>query len=176
MSRNYITDEVKALIGAQTDWVEACHPVQESEVRRFFQATMDPHPRYWDEKWAAESRYGKPVAPPAFAVHAFRRPPDATADPLDLMDDPDFDGVSRTLRPGLPPVPVPLSGILNGGYEYEFYSYPKMGERIVSRSRFRDIYQREGKSGPMVFVLVEDEFATSDGRPLLKATNANIMR
>ena len=176
MSRNYITDEVKAIIGAQTDWVEAPHPVQESEVRRFFQATMDPHPRYWNEKWAAESRYRKPVAPPAFAVHAFRRPPDATADPLDLMDDPDFDGVSRTLRPGLPKVPVPLSGILNGGYEYEFYSYPEIGERIVSRSRYKDIYQREGKSGPMVFVLVEDEFATRDGRPLLTATNTNIMR
>jgi hypothetical protein len=176
MSRTYITDEVKAIIGAQTGWVEACHPVQESEVRRFFQATMDPHPRYWNEKWAAESRYGKPVAPPAFPVHAFRRPSDALEDPLDRMDDPDFDGLSRTLRPGLPPVPVPLGGILNGGYEYEFYSYPKMGERIVSRSRFRDIYQREGKSGPMVFVLVEDEYATSDGRPLLKATNTNIMR
>jgi hypothetical protein len=176
MSKNYITDEVKAIIGAQTDWVEASHPVEESEVRRFFQATMDPHPRYWNQKWAAESRYGKPVAPPAFAVHAFRRPPDETVDPLDRMDDPDFDGVSRTLRPGLPPVPVALGGILNGGYEYEFYSYPRIGERIVSRSRYRDIYQREGKSGPMVFVLVEDEFATSDGRPLLKATNANIMR
>ena len=176
MPANYITEEVRAVIGAQTDWVEACHPVQESEVRRFFQATMDPNPRYWDEKWAANSRYGKPVAPPAFAVHAFRRPPDATHDPLDVMDDPDFDGVSRALRPGLPRVPVPLSGILNGGYEYEFYSYPKVGERILCRSTYKDIYQREGKSGPMVFVLVEDEYATSDRQPLLKSTNTNIMR
>ena len=176
MSRNFITDEVKAIIGARTEWVEAPHPVEASEVRRFFQATMDPHPRYWNDRWAAESRYRVPVAPPAFAVHAFRRPPEATEDPLDRMDDPDFDGVSRTLRPGLPKVPVPLSGILNGGYEYEFYSYPAVGERIVSRSRYKDIFQREGKSGPMVFVLVEDEFATRDGRPLLKATNTNIMR
>jgi len=176
MSKNYITAEVKAIIGAQSEWVEACHPVQESEIRRFFQATMDPHPRYWDAKWAAESRYGKPVAPPAFAVHAFRRPADAMVDPLDLMDDPDFDGVSRALRPWLPKVPVPLPGILNGGYEYEFYSYAKVGERIVSRSRYKDIFQREGKSGPMVMVLVEDEFTTSDGRPLLTSTNNNIMR
>jgi hypothetical protein len=176
MSTNYITEEVRAVIGAQTDWVEACHPVQESEIRRFFQATMDPNPRYWDEEWAAKSRYGKPVAPPAFAVHAFRRPPDATRDPLDLMDDPDFDGVSRAFRSGLPSVRVPLSGILNGGYEYEFYSYSKLGERIVCRSTYKDIYQREGRSGPMVFVLVEDEYATSDSRPLLKSTNTNIMR
>lgn len=176
MSKNYITDEVKAIIGAQSDWVEAGNAVESSEIRRFFQATMDPHPRYWNAKWAAESRYGKPVAPPAFPVHAFRRPADEMADPLDRMDDPDFDGLSRAMRPGLPKVPVPLGGILNGGYEYEFYSYAKVGERIVSRSRYKDIYQREGKAGPMVMVLVEDEFATSDGRPLLTCTNTNIMR
>ena len=176
MSKNYITDEVKAIIGAHSEWVEACHPVEESEIRRFFQATMDPHPRYWNERWAAESRYAKPVAPPAFPVHAFRRPPEATDDPLDRMDDPDFDGVSRALRPGLPRVPVPLPRILNGGYEYEFFSYAKVGECIVSRSRYKDICQREGKSGPMVLVLVEDEYVTRDGRPLLTSTNTNIMR
>src|ERR1019366_7948632 len=126
MSHNYITDEVRTIIGAQSNWVDAPHPVQESEIRRFFHATMDPKPRYWDEKWAAGSRYGKPVAPPAFAVHAFRRSQEDTRDPLDLMDDPDFDGVSRAMRPGLPNVPVALSGILNGGYEYEFYTYPKV--------------------------------------------------
>ena len=127
MSHNYITDEVRAIIGARSEWVDACHPVQESEIRRFFQATMDPNPRYWDVQWAAASRYGKPVAPPAFPVHAFRRSPDEIRDPLDSMGDPDFDGVSRALRPGLPKVPVPLSGILNGGYEYEFYSYAGVG-------------------------------------------------
>jgi len=44
------------------------------------------------------------------------------------------------------------------------------------KNRAEDIFQREGKSGPMVMVLVEDEFATSDGRPLLTSTNTNIMR
>jgi hypothetical protein len=175
MSPNYITSEVLALIGVQSEWVEACHPVQESEVRRFFQAIMDPNPRYWDEQWAAGSRYGKPVAPPAFAVHAFRRRPDDAQDPLESMDDPDFDGVSRARRPGLPTIPVPLSGILNGGYEYEFYSYARVGDRILCRSAYREIYQREGKSGPLVFVVIEDEYKTSDGRPLLKSVNITIM-
>ena len=31
---------------------------------------------------------------------------------------------------GLPKVPIPLAGILNGGYEYEFYSYARLGEII----------------------------------------------
>jgi hypothetical protein len=41
MQPDYITEEVRALIGARSEWAEACHPVENSEVRRFFQATMD---------------------------------------------------------------------------------------------------------------------------------------
>jgi hypothetical protein len=51
-----------------------------------------------------------------------------------------------------------------------------VGERIVVRSRYQDIYQRDGRSGTMVFVVVEDEYATADGRPLLRSLNTNIMR
>jgi len=69
-----------------------------------------------------------------------------------------------------------LAGILNGGYEYEFCSYAKVGERIRCRSAYRDIYQRQGKSGPMVFVVIEDEYVAGDGRLLLKSINTQIMR
>ena len=176
LERDYITEDVRRVIGAQSAWAEATHPVERSEVRRFFQATIDPNPRYWNEEAAKAGRAGALVAPPAFPVHAFRRAAEETRDPLDSMGDPDFDGVSRALRPGLPPVPVPLSGILNGGYEYEFYSYAKVGERILCRSTYRDIYQRTGKSGTLVFIIIEDEYQTTDKRPLLKSVNTMIMR
>ena len=48
VSPNYITDEVTALIGMESAPVEATHPVEASEVRRFQQATMDEAPRYWE--------------------------------------------------------------------------------------------------------------------------------
>ena len=97
-------------------------------------------------------------------------------DPLAETGDPDFDGLSRSLRPGLAPLPVPLSGVLNGGYEYEFYSFAKHGERILCRSAYRDVSQNKGKSGIIVFVLIEDEFKSADDRPLLKSLNTMIMR
>ena len=80
------------------------------------------------------------------------------------------------MRPGLPKIPLALSGVLNGGYEYEFFSYPKIGERIICRSIYRDVYQKDGKAGPMVMVLIEDEYATAEHRPLLKSLNTMIMR
>jgi hypothetical protein len=178
MSINYISDAVRAIIGARSDWAEVHDAVEAGEVRRFFQAAMDTSPRYWDADYAASTRAGAPVAPPGFPIHTIRRRPDETADPLDRPPDhdPEFDGQSRVFRPGLPRVPVPLGGSLNGGYEYEFFSYAKIGDRIQWRSRYRDIYQRDGKTGPLIFVLIEDEYRTADGRPLLKATNTAIMR
>lgn len=175
MSVNYITDEIKALIGRESDREEATHPVETSEVRRFHHATMDPARRYWDEGWASHSRYGSVVAPPAFPVHAFRRAADAP-DPLAADAEPDFGGMSKQLRPGLPIVDVPLDRMLNGGYEYELFRYARIGEKIFRRSRYRDIYQREGKSGPMVFILVEETYTTDAGELLLRTTNTIILR
>lgn len=174
MRVNYITDEVKAVIGAHNGPVLAYHPVEASEVRRFFQAVMDPSPRYWDEAWAATSRYGGLVAPPAYPPHHFRRPP-TEPDPLDAMKDPDFDGLVRNYR-GLPPVNVPLKRLLNGGYEYEFFRYARIGERIYRSSTYLDIYQRDGKSGSMVFVIAADMFTTDNEVPLITVTTTTIMR
>ena len=174
MGVNYITDAVKAVIGAETERVEATHPIEASEVRRFHHATMDPAPRYWDTDWAEASRYGGVVAPPAFPTHAFRRKPDSP-DPLDAMDEPDFDGVSRSFN-GLPAVNVPLPRLVNGGYEYELFRYAQPGETVFRRSRYKDIVQRDGRTGPMVLIIIEETYTNAAGDLLLKATNTQILR
>jgi hydroxyacyl-ACP dehydratase HTD2-like protein with hotdog domain len=176
MTVDHITPEVRGIIGPWSEWIEAGHPLESSELRRFHQATMDPARRYWDEAYAESSRYAGIVAPPALPVHAFRRPAASLEDPFDNRADPEFDGSGRFMRPGLPKVPVPLAGILNGGYEYEFYSYARLGDTIRCRSRYKDIVQKTSKAGPMVLVVIEDEYATGDGRPLLKSINTQIMR
>lgn len=175
MSTQYVTDEIKALIGASVGPTATYHVVEESEVRRFSQATMDSAPRYFDREYATSSRYGGLVAPAAYAVNAFRRTPQEP-DPLDDMGKPDFDGSAARSFRGLPPINVPLPRLLNGGYTYEFFRYVKIGERIYRTSRYKDIYQREGKSGPMVFVLVEDSFTVDGGEPLLNVVTTSILR
>jgi len=175
MSVNYITDEIRAMIGTKYGPFKAFQPVDISEVRRFHHAIMDPSPRYWNQEWAKASRYGGLVAPPAFPQFAFRRPPDE-ADPLDRMaGDPDFDGLSRDFR-GLPAVAVPLPRLLNGGYDYEFYRYARVGETISRTSTYRDIYQRDGRTGPMVFVIAEALFTVDGDIPLVRVTTTTILR
>lgn len=168
-----VTDAARRLIGVQSDWVEATHPVEASELRRFVQATMDANPRY--RTLAADSGDGHPIAPLGFAVHAFRRPPADTKDPLEGHGDPEFDGETRVLRPHLPRMPIRLSGVLNGGYEYEFFDHAQLGERIFCRSTYRDVRQRQARSGPMVIVTIDDEYAAGEERRLLLRSTTNLL-
>jgi acyl dehydratase len=173
---NYITDDVKQLIGRETDWVEACDAVERGAIRRFHQAVMDDDPIFWKDAEAAATRYGGVVAPPLFPLHAFRRPSWAP-DPLNRVSgDPDFDGVTRDFGLGLPPVPVALPRLLNGGNQVEVHQLARPGDRIRAKSKYVDIYQKEGKSGVLVFILVETVYATQKGQTLLKALQTHILR
>ena len=175
-SVNYVTDEVKKLIGYQTDWVDACDDVERGAIRRFHQAVMDNDATYWDDKVAAGTKYGGVVAPPLFPLHAHRRPP-GTPDPLDRVSgDPDFDGVTRDFGLGLPPIPIPLPRLLNGGNQVEVYQLARPGDRIRAKSKYVDIYQKEGRSGTLVFILVETIYGNQKGETLLKSLQTHILR
>ena len=173
---NYITDEVKALIGLESEWEEACDPVEKGQIRRHVQATMEEDPIFWDEEYAASTKYGGVVAPPLFPLHALR-PPAGTKDPFErAATDPDFDGSVRGLMKGLKPLPIPLTRVLNGGNEVEIFQLAKPGERIQVKSKYLDIYQKEGRTGTMVFLLTETIYTNEKGEKLLKAIQTRILR
>lgn len=173
---NYVTDQVKALIGYESEWRDACDEVERGAVRRFVQAIMDDDPVYWNDQEAAKTRYEAAVAPPLFPLHAFRRPP-GTPDPLSrVAEERDFDGVTRDFGMGLPPVAIPLPRLLNGGNEVEVYQLARPGERIRAKSKILDIFQKEGKSGPLVFLMVETTYCNEKGDLLLQALQSHILR
>ncbi len=173
---NYITDKVKALIGYETEWMEAYDQVETGAMRRHIHASMDEDPVYWNEEIAARTRYKGIVAPPMFPLHAFRRP-SGTPDPLDRVSkDFDYDCASRDFGLGLAPVPIPLPRIMNGGNRVEVYQLARPGERIRAKSKYLDIYQKEGRSGVLVFVIFETLFCNQKGEKLLKAIQTLILR
>jgi hypothetical protein len=161
---DYMTDAVKKLIGYEAEPMEATHPVEASEVRRFHHAILD-----LDGKKPA----GEMTVPPTFPTFAFRRALN-DPDPLDaLRDFPDHDGLDKPFR-NLPLIPVPLKRILNGGYEYFFFRYARIGERLFRRSRYRDIYQRNGRDSAMVFAIIDDLYY-GEGKDLMIATKQAII-
>ncbi len=170
-----LTDEIRSYIGRQSESVAACDAVEPGAVRRYAQAIMaDDDADY--APGATPARYGGPVAPPIYPAFMFRRPL-GTADVLsERAGDPDFDGLVSAAGDGLPELPLPGRALLNGGSEIEFLRYARHGEHVVQRSRYADIYERQSKSGAMLFVVVETEYRTGGGDLLLRARKTLIRR
>lgn len=168
-----LTPEIEALVGMESEEVTACDPVERGAVRRFAQASLDDDPIYHDAD--ARGRYGAPVAPPLFPMTMFR---DDFGSPDVLSEraaDPDFDGIVGATVQGLPPLPVKGLALLNGGTEVEFFAYARHGSRVTAKSRYEKIYEKAGKSGPMLFVVIATDYR-ADGRLLLRVRKTQIRR
>ena len=169
-----VSDETRALIGIESAPVTS-EPVSADAIRRFVQATLEEDPVYWDEA-TAERRYGAPVAPPLFPIHAFRRRP-GTADPLaHSADDREWDGLIIESAGALPPIDIPLKRSLNGGSTVEIYALARIGEPVVRTSAYEGFDEREGRSGPLVVVRTRSDYRTTSGELLISVHSSSIRR
>lgn len=170
-----LTPEIEALVGMESEEVAACDLVERGAVRRFAQASLDDDPIYYDAAAGAQSRYQGPVAPPLFPMTMFRDDfgsPDALSE---RAADPDFDGIVGATVQGLPPVPVKGLALLNGGTQVEFFAYARHGDRVIAKSRYDAIYEKAGKAGPMLFVVIATDYRAG-GQLLLRVRKTQIRR
>ncbi len=173
---SHITDEVKALIGAEAPPSTMWGTISADSVRRFIQAIMDDDPVYWDEEYASQTKYGGVVCPPLYPGFASHRAP-GTAEPLDALDENrDWDGIGGGGGSGLPPMNLPVSRVLNGGVEAEFFQLAKIDDQITATTRYKDVTDRTGRSGYMVIVRTETEYRNQDGELLSRVINTTIRR
>ena len=173
-----ITEEIRALIGAESAPRVAATPISEDMLRRFNHGVMEENPVHWDAEVAVKSRYAEVVAPPLFPLHAFRRAPGAEDPFAKLTDKPDDDGTfGGGSGFGLPPVSLPLTRRLNGGTEAEFFKLARIGDVITARSKYIDITERAGRDGsPMVITRIATTYTNQDDDVLAVITISMISR
>ncbi len=144
-----LTDEARAFIGKEGPPVQG-YPVAEHEIRRFCHAIDDLNPRYIDPAYAANTPARSIVAPPLFVSIPFSR--------LDVpLSELRTDGVPAHPEGSLMP-PVRAERQLAGGIELEFFADVRPGDVLTLRTKITDIYERAGKSGPMVFIIQETTY------------------
>lgn len=172
--KTYLTDEVKAVIGATGERRQASlWGIEREGLRRFTQAIMDPDPRYWDEEFAKTTKFGKVITPAIYCSYLGRKTPPGADDPISraFREDPNSDGIggvrSEDTEGGLPEVPTELRRVLNGGNEIEMYQYPTLGDVIFSQSKISDIRERTGRDGSHMLIIVTENTYTNQNDELL---------
>ena len=146
----YVTPEVKANIGKECEPFTWPEPLDRSALRRFVQASHDENPLYSDQAAAEKSRYGALITPPFYLARGPFGFPQA---------DPEHNQVAAA-----PQVEIPgMSRRVNGGNETEYFLPVYLGDTLTSRTRVADIYQRQGRSGPLVVVVNETAYTNQRG-------------
>lgn len=189
--QNPLTDEIRALIGVTADKVAAGPEwgIEREGVRIFTHAIMDPDPLFWDDAYAATTKFGEVVAPPIYCSYVGRKVPPGSVDALSeayakaSAAHRTYDGSSgerdaiASKQGALPRIPTPLKRNLNAGNEMELYKFPAMGDRIFSQARYADIVGRVSSSGePMLVVTTETIYTNQDDELLCILRASNMIR
>ncbi len=119
-------------------------------IRHFAYGTDDNNPLWLDAAHAANSRYKKLVAPPAFLV--------------------------SVLYPILhgSPVEAPLSSLI-GGVEFEWFLPVLIGDTLRAKSVQKDMYEKKSKTGRrLIFVISECTYWNQGGKIVARATGTMI--
>jgi hypothetical protein len=160
-ARSLLTDEVKALIGQESEVVEMYGVVQQEDIRRFVHGIPDQDPRHWDEE-LAKPRYGGVTTPPLMVTYIAGRKPPWEPDEMDKVMSEDWfsdgGGGMRRVEGGLTPLRAvaPTRSHLHLGDEVELYRYPNLGDKIFYQSKYLDIQEKVGRRGES-FLLVTRE-------------------
>jgi hydroxyacyl-ACP dehydratase HTD2-like protein with hotdog domain len=157
-----LRDETLAAIGRHRPLRHGL--VTATDIRRYCVAIDNRNPLYLDADAARAAGHERVIAPPLFA-HAPLRPSPFQSDLLPDGQLPDL----------APPGLEHLQSLL-AGQDWEFHRPVLEGERLVEDTWYGPIEEREGRSGPMVFVTEESLISDDAGAPVLRSRNRLIFR
>ena len=146
-----LPEEIKKLIG--TSGQIQLYEVEKGAIRRFADAVDDPNPLYYDEEYAKNSKYGSIIAPPGFfgwPLKQTRNSPLAINIPLELE--------SAFAQAG-----YPLSLVLDGGMEYEFFLPVHVGDVLSATTTVRSLRERSSENGTIIVAFLDTTYHNQHG-------------
>ena len=111
--------------------------VERGKIREFAEALEDPNPIYRDPKYAAETHFGKILAPPTF-VRTFLYESRDAVDALLVSD---------------------WSYIVHGEQQFEYFGPVFAGDVLTGQDRISEMYQKKSRrAGMLNFAGIESTF------------------
>lgn len=149
-------EAIKPYIGTVSGPV--IYQIDAGSIKFFAESLLDPDPRYYDEKAAG----GTVVAPPTFYGSA-------TGVRNMKSDDP------RTVSATSVPMPRGWVGF-NAGDDFEFLEPIQPGDILTCREKVIDAYEKQGRSGHLIFVVREKTFTNQAGKVALIRRATSVSR
>jgi hypothetical protein len=162
MPETWISDDMKAAVGREYGTKSQSVPVSLSDIRRWALAIYWPEapPRlFWDEEYAASTRFGGVVAPEEFNPFAW-----ITAAGPNLP--PSYEGQVRGTGPeeALGLKAPETSFVMNGGSEVIHGVRMRPGDVITSGlTKLADYRERETRLGLMLITTTETTWTNQKG-------------
>ena len=147
-----ITDEIRAWIGRSSDPV--AFEVSRRDIVKYSLATQQRNEKYLrgDE------------APPMFLFAADR--------PLQAIADLRPDGIWHD-----PLVPeLPLKRVMAGGIKHRYFRAIVPGDMLSIQRSIVGIYEKQGSSGPLIFIEYNIDVTTEAGEPVMQETQVRVNR
>jgi len=165
-----LPEEVTKLVGKAGD--VRVFGVEKGAIERFADAADDQNPLYYDEEYARNSRYGSIIAPPGFiSSHWFTR----GVSRWRIQNEPSS-SLTAELVNALEKVGFTNPGLVDTGMEYDFFNPARAGDTITASQKLKDITEREGKTGKMVFFTIETTYTNQNGDLVGKSRSITIKR
>ena len=147
-----LTDEIRSWVGRSDPPVR--FEVSRRDIIKYAIATQQRAAKYLNGD----------EAPPMFLFGADR--------PLTPIEELGPDGLrTDTLLPELP-----LKRVMAGGTRQQHFRPARPGDVLLITKTITNIYEKQGKSGPLIFVDYEIRVTTEDGEPVMTETMSRINR
>lgn len=127
--------------------------VEQRHIRQFAQAIGDVNPLYTNEEYAKKTAYKGIIAPLTFPVAVI---PDDENDNIDLGLD--------------------YRRMLHGEQQFTYSRPIHAGETLHCRMKVTDVYEKEGKNGPMEFILLDTEISDENGEHIVTSRTNIVYR
>jgi acyl dehydratase len=148
-------------------------PVEEGTIMLFARAIGDPNPIYSDREYAAGTELGTVIAPPTYVQSSAQFEPDYPLRPK--LGQPWFGS-------GKNPTGRQTSGDGDGGgtglhaeQHFEYHRPLRPGDVLTSRTRRGDGWEKEGRSGKLVFSETITEYRDQQGELVVTARGVGVM-
>ena len=157
MPGSLITEEITALIGLETEPERNRFPISAEMAFDVADAIEDYNPLYVDADYAGQSRFGGLLCPPLAAWK-------------DIAPPIGYFGAGQEWHFE---VPLPFNSYgLNGGSDWQFLAPVRVGAWITRQFRILDIFEKQGRSGPLVFIVRQETQTDQDGRDLSRPSES----